>query len=238
MKIRPLPEIDLARIAPLPRDEKRRALEQVRLGRPPYSYAPVRATISDMLNVQSELIGPMPRTPWEKISAAIKRKSRSKAEEEANLRVAEGLFDFVQAREIMSRRLDIFPLQLGIGTKVVFWQPVVLTLDERAVIPFLDPRRAKGLTAKGRRFVFSVMNERIRAADPDFAGVTLAIVQFARSDDGPRTPIVFTDESVELFTFDELDQMVRETYELWTEISEERTAETRRRGAGGGGLFP
>ena len=237
MRIRPLPEIDLARIAPLSRDEKRRALEQVRLGRPPYSYTPVRATISDVLNVQSELIGPMPRTPWEKISVAIQRKSRSEAEEEANLRVAEGLFDFVQAREIMSRRLDIFPLQLGIGTKVVFWQPVVLTLDERAVIPFLDPRRAKGLTAKGRRFVFSVMNERIRAADPDFAGVTLAIVQFTRSDEGPRTPIVFTDEGVELFTFDELDQMVRETYELWVEVSERRTAESRRRGAGSGGLF-
>ncbi len=180
----------------------------------------------------------MPRTPWEKISAAIQRKARSQAEEDANLRVAEGLFDFVQAREIMSRRLDVFPLQLGIGTKVVFWQPVVLTLDERAVIPFLDPRRAKGLTARGRRFVFSVMNERIRAADPDFADVTLAVVQFARSDEGPRTPIIFTDEGVELFSFDELDQMVRETYELWTEISEERTAETRRRGAaGGGGLF-
>jgi hypothetical protein len=179
----------------------------------------------------------MPRTPWEKISAVIQRRARSEAEEDANLRVAQGLFDFVQSREIMSRRLDIFPLQLGIGTKVVFWQPMVLTLNERAVVPFLDPRRAKGLTAKGRRFVFSVMNERIRAADPDFADVALAILQFARSQEGPRTPIVFTDDGIELFAFDELDQMVRETYELWTEISEERTAEQRRRGAAGGGLF-
>ncbi|WP_456654306.1 type VI toxin-antitoxin system SocB family DNA replication inhibitor toxin [Bradyrhizobium lupini] len=236
--MRPLPEIDLARIAPLSRDEKRRALQQVRLGRPPYSYAPVRASISDVLNVQSDLIGPMPSTPWEKIQQTIQKSSRTDAEEQANLRVAEGLFNFVQAREIIGRRLDIFPLQLGIGTKVVFWQPVVLTLNERAVIPFLDPRRAKGLTANGRRFVFSVMHERIRAADPDFADVALAVVQFARSEEGPRTPVVFTDERIELFTFDELDQMVRETYELWTEILEERTADTRRRGAaGGGGLF-
>ena len=237
MKIRPLPEIDLARIAPLTTDEKRRALEQVRLGHPPYSYAPVRAAISDVLNVQSELLGPMPHTPWGKIKAAIQKRSRSDAEEQANVRVAEGLFKFAQEREIVGRRHDFFPFQLGIGTKVVFWQPVVLTLNERAVIPFLDPRRAKGLTAKGRRFVLSVMHERIRAADPDFAAVSLAVVQFAHSDEGPRAPVIFTDEGVELFTFDELDQMVRETYELWTEVSEERTADIRRRGAGTGGLF-
>jgi len=58
------------------------------------------------------------------------------------------------------------------------------------------------------------MHERIRAADPDFAEVELAVVQFARSENGPRTPVIFTDEKVTLFTFDELDQMVRETYEL------------------------
>ncbi|WP_271627943.1 type VI toxin-antitoxin system SocB family DNA replication inhibitor toxin [Bradyrhizobium sp. CCBAU 11445] len=236
--MRPLPEIDLARIAPMSRDEKRRALQQVQLGRPPYSYAPVRATISDVLNVQSDLIGPMPATPWEKIKQTIEKKSRSDAEEQANLRVAEGFFDYVQARQIVGRRLDVFPLQLGIGTKVVYWQSVLLILNDRAVIPFLDPRRAKGLTANGRRFVFSVMHERIRAADPDYADVALAVVQFTRTEEGPRTPVIFTDEKIELFTFDELDQMVRETYELWTEILEGRTAQTRRRGAaGGGGLF-
>jgi hypothetical protein len=136
---------------------------------------------SDVLNVQSYLIGPMPRTPWEKIEATIRKRSHSDGEERANLRVAEGLFGFVSASGIVGRRHDIFPLQLGIGTKVIFWQPVILTVGERAVIPFLDPRRAKRLTEQGRRFVFSMMHERIRAADPDFADVALAIVQFALS---------------------------------------------------------
>lgn len=104
-------------------------------------------------------------------------------------------------------------------------------------IPFLDPRRVKRLTVQGRRFVFSVMHERIRAADPDFADVSLAVVQFALSAKGPREPAIFLDQGVELFTFDELDRMVRETYELWVEVCEERTAATRRRGAAGGGLL-
>jgi hypothetical protein len=238
VKIRPLPEIDLARIAPLSRDEKRRALEQIRLGHPPYSYNPFRGLMSDTLNVQSDLIGPMPRTPWEKIAQAIQRKSRSDAEEQANLRVAAGLFNFIEEKQVVGRRHDIYPLQLGIGTKVVFWQPTILRLEDRAVIPFLDPRRAKKLTAEGRRFVFSVMHERIRAADPDFADVSLAVVQFDLSPKGPREPAIFLDQGVELFTFDELDQMVRGTYELWMEVCEERAAASRRRGAaGGGGLF-
>ncbi|WP_291842951.1 hypothetical protein [Bradyrhizobium sp.] len=179
----------------------------------------------------------MPRTPWEKIQTTIRKRSHSDVEEQANLRVAEGLFNFVSEKAIVGRRHDIFPLQLGIGTKVVFWQPVILTVDERATIPFLDPRRAKRLTAQGRRFVFSMMHERIRAADPDFADVSLAIVQFALSEKGPRIPVLFSDTGVELFTFEELDQMVGETYEMWREVCEERTVEARRRGATGGGLF-
>jgi len=45
----------------------------------------------------------------------------------------------------------------------------------------------------------------------------------------------YLDDGETLFTFDELDVMVRETYQLWREVCEERTAETRRRGTGTGG---
>ena len=43
-----------------------------------------------------------------------------------------------------------------------------------------------------------------------------------------------TDEGVELFGFDQLDQMVRETYDIWREVSEAREDEVRRKAAGGG----
>jgi hypothetical protein len=40
-----------------------------------------------------------------------------------------------------------------------------------------------------------------------------------------------------LFTFDELDQMVRDTYEMWQDVCEQRAAETRRKAGGkSGGL--
>jgi hypothetical protein len=211
------------------------ALEQIRLGRPPYSYAPLRGSLSDLTNVQADLAGPMVRTPWPKIAQVISRASKSDVEESANLRAAEGLFEFSEACHLIGRRHDIFPLALGVTTKVTYWQPAILTLDERPVIPFYDPRRAKALTTEGRRFVFSVMHERIRAADPDFADVGFAIFQFALSAKGARAPIIFSDSSVELFSFDELDEMVRETYELWREICEDRAADLRSKKAGGKG---
>jgi hypothetical protein len=237
LRIPPLPEIDLARIAPLSTDQKRRALEQMRLGRPPYSYAPMRGSLSDLTNVQADLAGPLTRTPWDKVANVISRASRSDAEESANLRVAQGLFDFAESSQLIGRRHDIFPLALGVSTKVTYWQPAILTLDGRPVVPFYDPRRAKILTADARRFVFSVMHERIRAADPDFSEVGLAIFQFAPSVKGPRTPIIFSDTSVELFTFDDLDEMVSETYRMWQEICEDRAADMRRKRAGGSGGF-
>jgi hypothetical protein len=232
VKIPPLSEIDLARVCPLPVDQRRNALEQIRYGHPPYSYAPVRTNFSDLLNVQAGMMGALPRTPWQRIEREIRRRSFSDAEEKANLRVGRGLFDYVEERGLSGRRHEIFPLALGTTTKVVFWHPVVLSIDKRPLIPFFDPRRAKALTVQGRRFVFSVMHERIRAADPDFAEVSLGIFQFSLSEKGPRIPILYTDLGVTLFTFDELDQMVRDTYEMWREVCEGRAADTRRKAAG------
>lgn len=237
MKIPLLSEIDLARVCPLPADQRRSALEQIRYGYPPYSYAPVRGNVSDILNVQAGMLGSLARTPWHKIEQNIRRRSRSDAEEDANLRVGRGLFNYADEQDLSGRHHEIFPLALGVSKKVVFWHPVVLSIDKRPLIPFFDPRRTKALTVQGRRFVFSVMHERIRVADPDFANVVLGIYQFSLSEKGPRVPILHTDADVTLFTFEELDQMVRDTYEMWQEVCEERAAETRRKAAGkSGGL--
>src|SRR4051794_20565603 len=92
VKIRPLPEIDLALIAPLPAQHKRNALEALNFVSPPYSYGPVRASLSDILNIRAGMIGALPRTPWAKIQDTIRKRSRKDIEEEANLRVGEGLF--------------------------------------------------------------------------------------------------------------------------------------------------
>jgi len=238
VKIPPLPETDLARIAPLPADQKRNALEHFRLARPPYRYAPVRKSVSDILNVEAGFLGSLPRTPYSKIVETIIKESRTPDEVDANLRVAEGLYQHAEKHKLTGRRHDIFPMAIGTEQKVVYWHPLILSVAGRPLVPFFDPRRtATQLTTQGRRFAFSMMHERIRAADPDFAEVALGIFQFSIPKVGPRIPRLFTDDGVVRFSFEELDRMVRDTYAIWREVCEERAEKARRTAGGVGGMF-
>ena len=233
MKIRRLPELDLARIAPQRKDQQRKLLEQMRFGRPPFSYGPLRACFHDIFNVQPELFGPVAPTDWTQIEATLRCKSKSSDELKANLAVAKGLHQFALTADMRGRQQDFYPLAMSMGQKVSYWLPMVLAYEEQPIVPFIDPRRSRGLSKEGRRFAFSMMHERIRAADPDFEEVRLAIIKFGDFDEDRRHPKVHTDEGVMLFTRDELEQMVTTTYSLWTEVLEGRADEARRFGTSG-----
>jgi hypothetical protein len=225
--------LDLARIAPLPTDQKRVELRRLKGGRPPFSYDPMRHRILDILNADAGPLAHLPRTPWKTISAAIRAKSRSPKEATANLEVSEGLYDYATDHGLVGRYTEFFPLAVSMGKKVTYWSPVVVEIDGQTVVPFFDPRRdSKKLTVVARQFVFSVMHERIRLADEDFAHVRLAIMQFKNTPTGKREVIPHFDEGVPLWGFEALDEMIRETYALWTEILTERETEERGRGSG------
>ena len=102
---------------------------------------------------------------------------------------------------------------------------------------FVEPRRSKGLNAEGRRFAFSMMHERIRAADEDFAEVRLTIAQFGDPSEDRRAVRLHTDAGVELYSREELEQMVASTYEMWREVLEERERKARGRATGTGPLI-
>jgi len=209
----------------------------MKLGWPPYSYDPVRANHLDILNVDAGPLAALPRTPWATIAAEITRRCfGDSAAIDANLNVAEGLYQFASERNLIGRRHEFYSFAIGIATKVKYWSPLVVAIDDQPVVPFMDFRRTKKLTAEGRRFVFSMMNEHIRLADPDFAGVRLAILQFANSKGGIRPVISHFDDEVHLWGMADLQEMIRETYELWYEILDDRAAEARR-SAGKGPLI-
>ena len=233
MKIRRLPELDLARIAPQRRDHQRKLLEQMKSGRPPFSYAPLRSCFHDIFNVQPELFGPVEPTDWAQIEAILRCKSKTSDELKANIAVAKGLHQFALTADMPGRQQDFYQLAMSTGQKVAYWLPMVLAHEEQPIVPFIDPRRSRGLNKEGRRFVFSMMHERIRAADPDFEKVRLAIIQFGDFDEDRRHPRVYTDEGVVLFTLNELEQMVTTTYRLWTDVLEDRIDEARRSGTRG-----
>ncbi len=238
MTIRPLPDIDLARIAPLPDDMKRKSLEQMKGGFSTFSYKPVRACFFDIFNIQPDLgFGVAELAPWSVIEAELQRRSRSDEEFTYNRRVALGLYEFATSGRIYGRRHEFFPLSMAMGQKITLWLPMILAIDERASALFIEPRRNRGLNADGRRFAFSMMHERIRAADEDFADVRLTIVQFGDPSDDRRAVKLYTDEAVELYSREELERMVASTYEMWREVLQEREREARGRATGTGPLI-
>ncbi|WP_026989628.1 type VI toxin-antitoxin system SocB family DNA replication inhibitor toxin [Fodinicurvata sediminis] len=238
MTIRPLPDIDLARIAPQRDDMKRNSLEQMKGGFSIFSYKPVRSCFSDIFNIQPDLdLGVAEPTPWTVIEAELRKRSKSDEEFEYNRRIALGLHDFATSGRVFGRKHEFFPLSMGMGQKVTYWLPMILAIDDQASALFIEPRRTRGLSAEGRRFAFSMMHERIRAADEDFADVRLTIAQFGDPSDGRRAVRLHTDEGVELYTREELELMVTSTYEMWREVLEEREHEARGRATGTGSLI-
>lgn len=237
MKIRPLPDLDLARIASLPKTEQRRQLEQMRHGRPPFSYNPLRTCFHDIFNVQPEMFGLVEPTAWTIVERRLRAKCRSEDELNANLAVARGLHDFATAARLLGRAQEFFPLGLGTGQRVAYWLPMVLSHEGRPIVPFIDPRRSRGLSRAARRFVFSMMHEHIRAADPDYEAVGLAIFQFGAPAEGLRAPILHTDDGVDLISLAELEVMVATTYAIWQDVCEDREEETRRRAGGARGTL-
>lgn len=237
MKIPLLPDIDLARIAPLTKDQKMRALEAFKLSHPPYRYVPLRKSLAEILNVQTGFLSPVERPSFTSIERAIAAECRSAEELTANLRVAEALYTYANAGQLEGRSIELFPLSLGTGAKLVFWHSFLVIAGGQPLVPFFDPRRTSTrLTIHARKFVFSTMHERIRASDPDFADVTLAIFQFTAPEKGPRVPVMHIDQGLTLFSFEELEAMVAETYEIWTDVYLRRTKTTAPKRAGGGFL--
>jgi hypothetical protein len=114
--MRRLSEIDLARIAPLPQEEKLYRLRRVKAGFPPHSYRPLRSTLGDILNLQLELFGTeTSSTPWAQVAADITKRSNGESEAEFNLAVAESLYNFGNKHGVRSCRKPIAPWAGGYG---------------------------------------------------------------------------------------------------------------------------
>lgn len=223
-----LPEIDLATFAPMPADQKRKALEGFKRGKPPYSYKPIRQSLPDLLNLDTGLFGPAMPVSFDRIVEIIRANSRFPAEADANIRVAAGL----HAQRWHGRPQTFPAMGTTIGHRLTYWTPVVLAIDGQPVIPFFNPRRTT-LSPNARRFVFSMMHEQIRSPDPDYAAAAFCICQFTAPKTGDRVLRPTYDKDVALYSFGELQAMVAETYAIWTEVWTGRVEEIRRRGGGG-----
>ena len=234
MKIRRLPEIDLANFAPLSPKEKRQSLQTFNAGKPLISYRPARLLWPDVFNAQYDLFGTAEPTSLAQIERRIRIIAVTPEEAAANIEVASSMHAFALEEGIRAKFHEIPPFVLAgaVGIELRYWVPLVAIMRDQLVVPFIDPRRSHGLTREGRRFVFSMMNQQARVLDPDLADAELAIFQLPCVSDGKRQLRPFLARDMLLYSYDELDAMVSELYKIWQEVSAEREQEVRRKAPG------
>lgn len=213
--------------------EQRVRLEQLRLGRPPHTYAPLRSCIPDLLNQQGSLLQATV-TPWENIDSLLVKESKSEKEYAFNRAVSKALYNYATSNGVISYSRSIANWAIGFGQHVCYWWKLYTVVSGQPCFPFIDPRLNNPLTSEARRFVFSVMHERIRVPDPDFSEANLLIMQFGKGDGGQRSIRLFDAKPVDLFDFDTLNAMVTKTYQIWIEVLEGRE-EARQTGTDGAG---
>ncbi|MCQ8184582.1 type VI toxin-antitoxin system SocB family DNA replication inhibitor toxin [Parvularcula maris] len=242
MTNRSIPEQDLARIAPMGRDEKRAALQRLKKGWPPYSYSHVRNAFGSILNLKVGLFPDAEKIPLDAILAGIKDSCRKERNFEdaykANAEVAKCLRSFADREEIIGRPHDFIPISIGTSRKLCYWSPMVLQLRSQTCVPLLDVRKVEKLTVDAKRFAFSTMHQRIREGNPDFADVNLAIITLSAGRNKKRVANFEFADQYDLFSYAQLDQMVRETYEIWNDIWSERAAQAKEEASSDSNLGP
>ncbi len=236
MKIRRLPETDLARIAPMDRDAKLRALRRQNTGFSTSTYDPVRAQTLDIYNARPPLFSDPSDTDWATIERLIRKAGRSEFERENNVTVGSLLYKLIRERHISAVHRDHGRFATRIGDAVRYWDNAVLVAGDDLLIPFPDYRRTFTLGAEGRRFAASVMHHKIRTQNPAELGeaklAVFAFPQVANSAERIVRMIVVPDD--ELYSADDLAAMIAETYDMWAEVLTERAQEARRSGTTGG----
>lgn len=230
--MRRIPETDLARIAVLDVDQQRQYLRQLKSFRPPHTLNPFRQAVPDIVNLQHELLGVRAPTPWKRIEEAISRSRESEDGIERNIAVAAALYEYCEEHALVSYAKPVPRWNVGYGNDVAFWGQFYSVWEGKAAFIHFDPRLTHPLTTRARKFAFSLMHQRLRVDDPDFADVGLFIVRFGRGSGNKRTVVPHSVAETDLYSYDQLNEMIDLTYSLWAEELAERQDRARRAGGG------
>lgn len=238
MKQRRLPEIDLANIAPRSSDEKRKALLPFSLGGGGWSYDPSRKRVLDVTDCGAPLDIEPRKSTLTQIERDIRRTCTHGEEQvKANIEVTRLLHKW--SKENLERAVSFHIPALGFGHlgSVDYCYNFLGRYRGDDCIFAFDHRRGKGYSVHGRQFAFSMMHEQARVAFPELASAKLVIVQFPALPNLGRQIRLFDDTGIELFSFEQLSQMINDTYAIWGDIlrekAESQREEERRTGTSG-----
>lgn len=164
----PLPDFELARIAPMSPEDKRVACRKIEVGAIPDTYNPVRKQLGNIFNATfGEIADNNVRPPLLEIEKYLNRLRKDK-ERDMNIVVCRALYSFAERNHISGYHKEFLPLQILDVKKSRYWSPYILRIGDSLSVIFLDPRRDRyKLTPQGMKFVFSAMHRQIRLAHPE-----------------------------------------------------------------------
>lgn len=222
MKLRRLPEIDLALVAIIERVLKAQRLRSFNSGGGSWSYGPARQQVAEVFQCDNPLGLSVGSTSLSRILDLVRKAcTRGEVQESSNIEVTQLLHDWVDANVEQAVLKNIPPVALGPLGAVDYCSNLIASIGGQPTILFFDHRRDNGLTAASRKFVFSMMHEQARVPFPELASARLCIVQF-RKIGKTRTVARYDHNEGELYSFDELSAMIEETYLIWEEVLKER----------------
>ncbi|WP_337828388.1 type VI toxin-antitoxin system SocB family DNA replication inhibitor toxin [Pseudonocardia sp. TMWB2A] len=238
MKLRRLPEIDLAKVAHLPAEEKRIRLRRFGVGGGGWSYDPARSQSFTVVNPRDPLGLSANAPKIENILKIVRQACRCDNQEIACLDVIKLFHSWCSENVTDAIERQLPAMSIGSWGSVRYWENFILVVNGKPTQVFTDHRRGtSGLDFLARKFVFSMMHEHTRSVDPDMLDAERLILKFPQHGKKDRQIAEYFASEVGLYSFEELSAMIDETYKIWIEVEEERQAAPPKRRAAGGSLL-
>ncbi len=238
MKSRRLTETDIANMAFLPSEIKRKRLLNFVKPKPiSGSYEPFRSSAGDAVNQQFPfLCEKRSATPLDVLEQVVAKACKGDEKLlEMNLCIARATHLFATSLGVTAERADVRPISLAFGHSYHFSLPLIMRHGGEAHVIFPDLRRNNPLTSSGCRFIFSAMHQRWRENYPDLSALKLSIWRYANNENRDVRQISCTDNS--LIPYEELLNDVRNTYTILHVILKEEEQIRRRMDNAAGPLF-
>lgn len=234
MKLRRLPETDLARIAPLAAAEKRKRLEAHKLTGGSWSYDPAKAQYFNIANPVNPL-GLRSEAPSQaQIAELLRAQCKWNEQLSSCVQITEVFAEWFKETATDAFEFRVPGMAIGALGSVRYWENFAVLIDEKPTFIWTDCRRQRGLDELGLKFAFSMMHQQIRMTYPDYFEAGLGILQYPCVGKTERVALMRDASEVELFSLAELTAMIEETYSIWQDVLTDRGREEPKRA---GGLF-
>lgn len=220
MKITRLHPTEVANISVLPTEKKLPALLGVEKPAVRWGYQPVHKNFPKLLLANTELFSSLPPDPDKAVLKSVQDLCKNGAAQiAACTTVAEAILKWRKLNKFSSRIVYSEPFKTTVDT-LHYCSDVVPIIDGHPVIISVDCRAKMSFTSLGREFMKSLIHHTARIGDLRDARV--AVLRVPKQSDGTRKCILEYLEGEPAFSFDEINQMVLETYTLWQHVLEER----------------